>query len=77
LDGLWCGWNFSLKRPCSGRAATASTLFEFFGVIALGFYWLLKRLASFSAFFEPEIGNSTAYHFAQAFGVCVRARAVL
>jgi hypothetical protein len=44
-----------VKRRCSGRAATASTLLQFFGVIAPGFYWLRKRLASFSVFLSQRL----------------------
>jgi len=41
-----------VERRCSGTAAITSTLFQFVSVIALGFYWVRKRLTSFFLFLE-------------------------
>jgi len=39
--------DFSVKRLVAERPLPRQHFFQFFGVIALGFYWVRKCLASF------------------------------
>src|SRR5438552_13784142 len=43
-----------VERRCSGTATNPSTLFQFVGMIALGFYRVRKRLASFFSVFSTR-----------------------
>ena len=43
-----------VERRCSGTATNPSTLFQFVGMIALGFYWVRKHLASFFSVFSTR-----------------------
>ena len=45
---------FSVERRCSGTATIPSTLFPVCCVIALGFYRVRKRFASFSSVFSTR-----------------------